>query len=163
MFKFTCRDQDKGLMCRSLVKAPLQEGGINAPDIEIMFKSYSLTWLRKIANFKEFDRGWYKILNILLLETTLNISLTDIWKLKSGQFLDLQTQIKGNFWNQIFGLIPELIKSVIYTRLYTGLHIHYDILEMYLDNDTFLSGAEITRLYRMSDRMPSLNYANPIS
>ena len=81
-----------------------------------MFKSFSLTWLRKIANATELDRGWLKILSVLLQETELNLELTDIWTLRSGQFLDLQTQIDNDFWKQIFGLMPELLKSIVYTR-----------------------------------------------
>ena len=122
MFKFIWRDQDKGIISREIAKAPLKEGGINAPDLEIMFKSYSLSWLRKLANFKTFDRGWYKILNTLLVETNLNIEISDIWKLKSGQYSDLQTQIQSNFWKQIFGLLPELLKSIIHTRKFELLN-----------------------------------------
>ena len=73
MFKFIWRDQDKGLILRDLAKAPLDAGGINAPDLEIMFKSFSLTWLRKIANATELDRGWLKLLSVLLQETELNL------------------------------------------------------------------------------------------
>ena len=57
MYKFIWHDHSKGIICRCLAKAPLNEDGINAPDLKVMFKSYSLTWLQKIANFKDFDRG----------------------------------------------------------------------------------------------------------
>ena len=122
MYKFIWRDQEKGIISRDIAKAPLKDGGINAPDLEIMFKSYSLTWLRKLANFKTYDRGWYKILNVLLAETTLRIGISDIWNLKSGQFSELQAQVKSNFWSQIFGLIPELLKSIIHTRKFEFLN-----------------------------------------
>ena len=62
------------------------------PDLEIMFKSFIITWLRKIDQSEEYNKGWIKALDANLREIdkqAINgkeISLNTIWSYNAEEY-----------------------------------------------------------------------------
>ena len=107
---------------RNIAKLRLQEGGLNMPDLEIMFKSFIITWLRKIDQSEEYNKGWIKALDANLREIdkqAINgkeISLNTIWSYNAEEYGKISRNMPNTFWKEVFNIIPELIKSSLLVK-----------------------------------------------
>ena len=83
IYKYIWKGTDK--VCREDAKKSFRLGGLNFPDIEISWKAFRLSWLRRILNG---EAKWKKILDLLLkcagildLESLFELGIADIAKL----------------------------------------------------------------------------------
>ena len=114
--------KQKSKISRNIAKLRIEEGGLNMPDLGITFKSFIITWLRKIDQSKELNKGWIKVLDANLREINRNavngkqVNLNNIWSLNAEDFRNISKAMPNPFWKEIFGIIPELLKSSLLVK-----------------------------------------------
>ena len=93
-------------------KKPETEGGLNMPDIDASWKSFKLSWLRRLYTTNSV---WKDIFIANLRESMPDVSVEDIFS-SFGTFdlLDLRKKVKLSFWAEVFYTLKNYLVDAVH-------------------------------------------------
>ena len=107
IYKYIWKGTDK--VCREDAKKSFRLGGLNFPDIEISWKAFRLSWLRRILNG---EAKWKKILD-LLLKCAGILDLESLFELGIADIAKLAKKIKSRFWSDTLSIIKPIMLELV--------------------------------------------------
>ena len=123
-------------MKRSEAILPVQQGGLNMPEIRTFWESLKCSWARRLMNY---GTAWHKILQANLL--ACNVEITELFYSGPNELKKIASNLKNEFWKEVLDIFAKLSLKI------TNFRPHYFFHQNLFDNELFRCGDNTFRKF----------------